>query len=473
MLAAKAAQAAQPKAVEAEEETEAEVVSLSAKRMLAGIAGLNRVNRASAVAGGGRVVENPALAPSSTWGLAPGVVGGLAEHILASANQPSEAFATAGALSIVGLLIGRRIAGPSGSGRCTTHGYWAVIGETASGKQHIRGYAKRLLTEIGAQASIGPGRFKSGAGIVAHLQVRPASLCFLDELGAMFAKLADPRASHYEKEINEVLRELWGTNWDRYDSPGGATEHSVGIMAPALSLLGTTTPEELFKACKSRDIANGFLNRWLFVEVKGVPPWREVPPDALDVPATLKNGLAGLYKPLMLPGSTGKPPIVLPWGAGAEEMFLDIRQRCEAEPNEQHRPLLRRSAEKMVRIATTLAAGAGATAVPLAYMELAWAYVASSDATLRNGIDEHMEAEKMKFDELCRWIVRKCREAGGRYNARELGRRVQNHLYNRSNYADAVAFLIETEQLTVEKVKPEGGIGRPSDFLALPTEPSK
>jgi hypothetical protein len=189
---------------------------------------------------------------------------------------------------------------------------------------------------------------------------------------------------------------------------------------------------------------------------------------ALDVPDTLKDGLAGLYKPMMLPSPTGKPPIVLAWGAGAEAFFLDIRQRCEAEPNELHRPLLRRSAEKTVRIATILAAGSGMSAVPQAYMELAWGYVSASDATLRNGIDEYMEAEKLKFDELCRWIIRHVRQAGGRYNARELGRKVQNHLYNRNNYADAVAFLIETEQLTVEKVKPEGGIGRPSDFLVLP-----
>jgi len=54
----------------------------------------------------------------------------------------------------------------------------------------------------------------------------------------MFARLADPKASQHDKDINANLRELWGVNWGRYDSDAGANEASVAIMAPALSVLG-------------------------------------------------------------------------------------------------------------------------------------------------------------------------------------------------------------------------------------------
>jgi hypothetical protein len=57
----------------------------------------------------------------------------------------------------------------------------------------------------------------------------------------MFARLADPKASQHDKDINANLRELWGVNWGRYDSDAGANEASVAIMAPALSVLGMTT----------------------------------------------------------------------------------------------------------------------------------------------------------------------------------------------------------------------------------------
>src|SRR5262249_47501904 len=130
------------------------------------------------------VAEQPALAPSPTFGLAPGIVGGVAEHIFASANQPSEAFAVATGLGVTATLIGRRLAGPT---RNAVHLYQAIIGPSGSGKENIRATSKRQLTTVGAAGHIGPGRWKSGAGLIRGLMKCPAQLSIQDELGGMFA----------------------------------------------------------------------------------------------------------------------------------------------------------------------------------------------------------------------------------------------------------------------------------------------
>ena len=220
---------------------------------------------------------------------APGLLGEIVNYVTNSAMHPSETFATAVGLGVIGALISRRIAGPSGPQGTGTHLYQVIIGPAGSGKEHVRTTGKLLMIAANASGLIGPGRFKSGAGIIKYLQKKPVSLCFMDELGAYFAKLGDPRASIYEREANEILREIWGLSWGRYDSPQGAHDDSEAVLCPALSCLGMSTPKELYRACKSRDVASGFLNRWLFAEEKVAPAYRKVSEGTLELGKTYAN----------------------------------------------------------------------------------------------------------------------------------------------------------------------------------------
>jgi hypothetical protein len=230
--------------------------------------------------------------------LPPGVIGEIAEFSVASAMYPIMKFSIALGIGVVGTLIGRRIAGPTGPRGCATHLYQALTGPTGIGKEQIRTVGKLLMSTAGAGASIGPGRFKSGPALAKHVENKPVSLCFMDELGAYFAKISDPRATGWEKEISEVLRELWGLGWGRYDSPMGAHDESKVIINPALSLIGLTTPKELYRACKSREVSNGYLNRWNFIEEQDQPDWQRTDEMSLDVPAGLAKALRKLYRPV-------------------------------------------------------------------------------------------------------------------------------------------------------------------------------
>jgi hypothetical protein len=48
--------------------------------------------------------------------------------------------------------------------------------------------------------------------------------------------------------------------------------------------------------------------------------------------------------------------------------------------------------------------------------------VLKSDETLLAGIEEHMEEEKFEFAELCKEIIRRVRQWGGKMRRRELGK---------------------------------------------------
>jgi hypothetical protein len=295
--------------------------------------------------------------------IAPGLVGEVADFTLSSAMYPSVGFAVGGSIVLIGTLIGRRIAGPSGALGTGTHLYVAIAGPTGSGKEHIRTVIKLLLTTVSAAALIGPGRFKSGAAIITHLLKKPVSLCLMDEFGSMLHRFALPNAQFYHQDETEILRELWGISWGRYDSPEGASSDSEAVLSPALSVIGMSTPKELYKACRSRDITNGFLNRWLFIEEKAPPQYQRVTEDALDVPKELKVMLSRLYQPgavLLNQGADGsgfRPLFRMGWGPGAEEIYDAVRQGVERETDDRKRELFWRSPEKTVRVATNVAAG--------------------------------------------------------------------------------------------------------------------
>jgi hypothetical protein len=389
---------------------------------------------------------------------------------LRSANQPNEVFAVATALSVIGTLIGRRIAGPTFS---ATHSLTGIIGPTASGKEHARSRAKAYFTAVGAAGAIGPGRWKSGVGMIRALKARPCQLSIQDELGALFAKLADPRAQSHEKDINSNLRELWGINWGRYDSDAGADEASIAINAPALSVLGMTTRKELFKACRSRDVANGFLTRWIFKEIYEVPDWNEVPAEVRPVPAELKTAMHRIYLPHIVPDPEGNPPVVLPWASqAARELFYEINARAKAEPDETRGELLRRSGEKVMRVATCLACEAPEVGVDLVHMQWADAYIAASNACLIAGLDEYMEEDDENEIEFRRRLLDVVKSRGGAIFAGDLGKAVQNRVKRKALYDASLGFLLQNEMLIASPWKPAGAKGgRPSTVLRLPGIP--
>jgi hypothetical protein len=294
----------------------------------------------------------------------PGVVGEIIEWIVATARRPNRVMALAAAIPLVGTLIGRRVAGPTLS---ATHLYAVAVAPTGAGKQHPIDCVSALMIAAGAQEHLGPGTFMSASALCNFVCRRPLSLCCSDEFGAYLAKLNARGASGHEREVTRVMRSLWGISFALTSTPEWADRETVQVHSPALSFLGSSTPDELFQALQGEAIENGLLNR--FLVLRSDIRVRDAKPQTLpgQVPAKLAAKCRRLYRWY---GTVAelidiKRPVEqqvthLAWaGEPAEKEYLDfsrmVDDRIDQDP--ALRPFLARAAETSIRLATIRAAG--------------------------------------------------------------------------------------------------------------------
>jgi hypothetical protein len=309
----------------------------------------------------------------------PGVLGDIIDWIVATARRPNRVLALAGAIPLVGTLIGRRVAGPT---RSATHVYSVAVAPTGAGKQHPIDCANALMIAAGAQEHIGPGTFMSASALCNFVFRRPLSLCCSDEFGAYLAKLNARGASGHEREVTRVMRSLWGTSFTLFPTPEWADRETSQIHSPALSFLGTSTPDELFQALQGDAVENGLLNRFLVlrsdIRVGDTSP--KLSPG--KVPIDLAAKCCRLYR---WHGTDAemidiKRPVEqqftqLPWAAeSAETEYLDfarmIDDRIEQDP--ALRAFFARAAETAIRLATIRAAGHGFRHAEITVQDVHW-----------------------------------------------------------------------------------------------------
>jgi hypothetical protein len=222
----------------------------------------------------------------------PGVVGDIVDWIVATARRPNRVLALGAAVTVVGTLIGRRVAGPT---RSATHLYVVPVGPTGSGKQHLLDAVTALMRSAGAQSHIGPGEFISMPAVVNFILRKPLALCLQDEYGAFLRRITSKKASGFENAVSKILRTLWATSFSAMATAEWADREMKIIQSPAISILGLSTSDEFHGALQGESVANGFLNRFLVLNsnlrASDVEPQLE--PGA--VPGGLSTALRSLY----------------------------------------------------------------------------------------------------------------------------------------------------------------------------------
>jgi hypothetical protein len=295
----------------------------------------------------------------------PGVVGDIIDWITATSRQPNRVLALGAAVTVVGTLIGRRVAGPTHS---ATHLYCVSIASTGGGKQHILDSTLDLMRAAKADSHIGPSRFHSGSAVFRCLETMPLMLAVQDEFGDVLKAITDRKAGSHDRQTGEVLRALWGTSFKTLAAPAWATRDSIRLVhCPAVSILGLTTPEQFVSALQGESIHNGLLNRFLVlssvVHVSDTKPML----NPFTVTASLAHDLNRLYlwsgpESLLHIGNPemAHTPEVLDWASNAEACYTDFvrmveRRRVAEDPGSA--PYLARCVETSVRLATIRAAG--------------------------------------------------------------------------------------------------------------------
>ncbi|WP_395697310.1 DUF3987 domain-containing protein [Methylocella sp.] len=310
-----------------------------------------------------------------------GVLDEIIDWIVASSEYPSRVLALSAAITVVGTVIGRRVAGPSGS---DTSIYALNVAPTGAGKSAPQQCAYSLISAVESKL-LGPSDFTSSYAIESHLAAKPLSLCIMDEFGSFLAKVTHPRSNSYQQEITKVLRRAWDA-FAEYSGLQRVDNVASSMKWPALSLIGSSTPGEMFDALSSKSATDGFLNRFLIFQtaVKG----RSARPtaDKRRPPEEIVAHLNGLFQlcrgdqygvdlgvqPLAELNENDQIPVV--WADDVvADAFDDLREKMVDRVDEDDSgPLFSRTAEYSVRLATVRAVSRDGLRASVTAADLDW-----------------------------------------------------------------------------------------------------
>ncbi|WP_374308254.1 bifunctional DNA primase/polymerase [Methylocella sp.] len=310
-----------------------------------------------------------------------GLLDEIVEWIVASSEYPSRVLALSAAIAVLGTVIGRRVAGPTGS---DTSIYALNVAPTGAGKSAPQQCAHSLISAVESKL-LGPSDFTSCYAIESHLADKPLSLCIMDEFGSFLAKVTHQRSNSYQQEITKVLRRAWDA-FAEYSGLQRVDKVAPSMKWPALSLIGSSTPGEMFDALSSKSATDGFLNRFLIFQtaVKG----RSARPtaDKRRPPEEIVYWLKNLYDQCrgdQYGVDFGEQPLAelnendqiqLTWADDVvADAFDDLREKMVDRIDEDDcGPLFSRTAEYTVRLATICAVSRDGLEARVTAADLDW-----------------------------------------------------------------------------------------------------
>lgn len=212
----------------------------------------------------------------------PGVLQDAVNLFNSTAVAPQPQFAVVAALALGATVMGRRWKTSSNN---FSNCYFIAIGETGCGKEYIRKFIFRILTESGLERLIGPSSYTSASGVLSSLLSKPNHITIIDEMGRKLKQAASRDNTNAQSMLTAIM-EAFGQQ-DGVMSPQGYSKMGLNkgqgdeldrvVMNPSPTVLGMSTGHDFAEAIGYGDVASGFLNRFLIVESDhGIPMPRMV-----------------------------------------------------------------------------------------------------------------------------------------------------------------------------------------------------
>jgi len=269
----------------------------------------------------------------------PGVLGDAVTFSAKTCIKRQPQFDVQTALALGSVAMGRRF---TTCHRNMTGLYFLNIGKTGSGKEHANTVIEDFLEAAGAHNLVGPNGYTSSAGVLSSLRDKPTHIAVIDEFGAMLAS-AGANGNQHKKDALTMLMQAFGRQNKTLRNVGYATMQmtegqkkslNIEIKSPSVTVLGMTTPETFYEAIGSKDVASGFLNRFLIVESKRkremsrVPAMVEPPKSVVDWVRAAASACAEEAGDLQGHGPEFPPePILVPFSKPAQDLFRAYEKR--------------------------------------------------------------------------------------------------------------------------------------------------
>jgi hypothetical protein len=414
--------------------------------------------------------EVPPLYDGTDWLHPAGLLSDIADWVMATARRPNRPLAVASAISILAAACGRHIATPTRTG---THLYIAIVGDSAVGKDRPLKAVHTILDAAKMPIST-TGKFKSDSAIELLLKIKPCVLAVTDELGQnLFARIGRKNGSSHEDGISNILRELWGTSFDTFDTSMGAANPTMRIYSPSLTIFGASTPDEFYRSLAGGSIENGFLNR--FLVIKAAP--RRSPANVLADPRIPPDNVTRKLRAL-LPINGGNMEggmscftlnqhldyQIVDWASpDVEAAYLAFEEHLLAAADEWREimNIVGRTAEMALRLATIHAVSREGRYASLTMDDLSWGKavaLASADGVIRDARDRIFENESQRNYNRIRGIVREAGQAGLTRN--EITRKLRGAIVGKA-YDETLKALVESGDVIEVEMPPSTRGGRP------------
>lgn len=319
------------------------------------------------------------IAPERPTSFPPGLVGEIAQYVLASATRPVPEIALATAIAAVAGIVGRNY-NISNTG---LNQYILLLAKTGTGKESVQSAVDRLFLEVqktvpAADRFVGPAHFASGPALVKVFQDRPCFVSVLGEFGHRLKAMTHPRANGAEKTLMSAMLDIYAkSGWGqmlRASVYSDKEKNTANVHAPAMTLLGETEPDGFFANLDESTISSGFLPRFMVIEYKGERPprnrnaWASPPADLVTRVADLCSTVLGMEQNATCTiVQVDSDAVAL---LDAFDEHADDQMRGAADVNRQ---LWNRAHLKALRLAALIAVGVNPYAARVTAVEATWA----------------------------------------------------------------------------------------------------
>jgi len=422
-------------------------------------------------------------------------LGGLCDSfcgwVIRGADHPQPGLTIGALLALGAAVAGRRLV----YRRSTSSLYLVALGGSGEGKGRPQSCLGRVIDQCWPQLR-GPNSFSSGPafvdGVRKAVNAGVATCLVLDEYGMQLQSIIGPRAASHRQDIKHSLTEIATKGTDKWSPAlslvkGGG---KIDLIAPVVSVFGSTTPESLHSVLTSTDVADGFVGRHLWMRTQHtLPEWQPIEGRGDDsIPLDVQTAIGAMRQRhdawhlglvVVNEGAVDVLREYAPETMGEDDDARDTLNRCKADTDRDRREgkgtvppaVLARVPEFAARVALVLAAlsqpeanvptvtgDAARLAVRVAH-ESARVFAASLAANRRAAWDDHAG----QIDTVIGVIT----AAGGQIARGELLRACRS--MSARQVADVVDRLVDEGTAIVLK---EGTGGRPRQIVRLGKTPA-
>lgn len=380
--------------------------------------------------------------------------GGLVEQIMNYVNDTAicqqPMFALAAALTLCGLLFGRRYADTS---QQRTNLFCMGVGYTSAGKDYAIKSIVKILT-AGGGGDLWISQVTSDSALEHGLSRQPRLSLLIDEAGHFFSNCSDIGSGAALRSIKPSLLQLWSSAFSAWKGKQRAPQRDkpeipVEILCPHVCLLGMTQPQTFFSGMSRLDVQDGWLARPIFFISTTRPPARldlpqkEIPREIVATVESFKDEPLFENNVKIVPSTDNAKDVLRSFGEKVREIML----KSDGDRN-NIAALYGKAVENARRVALTLAVSRNRENPVIDIQDMTYG-VTLLDYTIRaavEAIEDNLaenELEKSK-----KRLLTTIREAGASGILRKELTRKSQYL-NRSVRNECLDDLIEAGQVRV------------------------